>query len=233
MYFPFLLSLTLIVSSEVHAADKRPKAESPSLEQAAAKKQEERMVAIVGNNFAIGKYAVTFEEWDACVTGGGCNGYRPDDNGWGRGNRPVINVSWKDAQTYVKWLSQKTGQTYRLPSEREWEIAARGGTTTDYYWGSDLGKNNANCSGCGSQWDKKQTAPVGSFKPNPFGLYDMLGNVWQWMDDACAGGCAVGHALRGGSWFTLPQSMRAAARFESDAARRNYHYGFRLARTLP
>ncbi|MES1981577.1 MAG: formylglycine-generating enzyme family protein [Pseudomonadota bacterium] len=215
-------------------AAQQSKGEQPGAEQAEAKKQEARMVAIPGHNFAIAKYTVTFDEWDACVADGGCNGYRPDDNGWGRGNRPVINVSWKDAQAYIQWISKKTGKTYRLPTEREWEIATRGGTTTDYYWGKDVGKNNANCSGCGSQWDKKQTAPVGSFKPNPYGLYDMLGNVWQWMDEVCpSSGCTVGHALRGGSWFTLPQSMRAAARFESAAARRNYHYGFRLARTLP
>jgi len=115
-----------------------------------------------------------------CVSDGGCGGYQPSDNGWGRGNRPVINVSWDDAQNYIQWLSHKTGKAYRLPSEQEWEIAARAGTTSDYYWGNDIGRNHANCDGCGSEWDNKKTAPVGSFKPNAFGLYDMMGNVWEW-----------------------------------------------------
>ncbi len=140
------------------------------------------LISIPGNKFAIGKFAVTFDEWDACVAGGGCGGYQPPDNSWGRGNRPVINVSWNDAQTYIQWLSHKTGKSYRLPSEEEWEIAARAGTTTEYYWGNDVGHNNANCDGCGSEWDNRKTAPVGSFKPNAFGLYDMMGNVWQWTD---------------------------------------------------
>ncbi len=105
------------------------------------------------------------------------------DSGYGRDTKPVINVSWDDAQTYVAWLSKMTGQTYRLLTEAEWEYAARAGTTTAYYWGDDIGKNNANCNGCGSEWDAKQTSPVGSFKPNAFGLYDMAGNVWQWVQD--------------------------------------------------
>ena len=106
---------------------------------------------------------------------GGCGGYQPPDNGWGRGTRPVINVSWNDAQGFIQWLSRKSGNTYRLPTEAEWEIATRAGTTTDYYWGNDVGRNHANCDGCGSEWDNRKTAPVGSFKPNAFGLYDMSG----------------------------------------------------------
>ena len=93
------------------------------------------MVSIPGKKFAIGKYAVTFKEWDACVSAGGCGAYLPSDNGWGRGNRPVINVSWEDAQAYIQWLSEKTGKTYRLPTEEEWKIAALAGSTTEYYWG--------------------------------------------------------------------------------------------------
>ena len=104
--------------------------------------------------------------------------------GWGRGPQPVINVNWDDAQQYVAWLSRVTGQPYRLLTEAEWEYAARAGTTTAYYWGDEIGKGNANCDGCGSQWDTKQTAPVGSFAPNAFGLYDMAGNV-----------CAMGAGL--------------------------------------
>jgi formylglycine-generating enzyme required for sulfatase activity len=127
--------------------------------------------------FAVGQFEVTFDEWDACVVDSGCNGYKPSDQGWGRGRQPVINVTWNDAKAYVAWLSNKTGQTYRLLTEAEYEYATRAGTTTAYPWGDEIGKNNANCSACGSQWDRKQTAPVGSFTANGFGLYDMVGNV--------------------------------------------------------
>jgi formylglycine-generating enzyme required for sulfatase activity len=124
--------------------------------------------------FSIGKYDVTFDEWDACVNAGGCSKHPSDEDG-GRGRRPVIYVSWNDTLQYVRWLSLKTGHTYRLPSEAEWEYAARAGTTTAYYWGDQVGSGNANCDGCGSQWDAHHTAPVGSFTANAFGLHDMLG----------------------------------------------------------
>jgi formylglycine-generating enzyme required for sulfatase activity len=165
--------------------------------------------------FAMGKTTVTFAEWDTCVADGGCNGYRPDDLGWGRGNRPVIAVSWDDAQSYVQWLSRKTGKRYSLPSESQWEYAARAGTTTAYYWGDTIGLGNANCTGCGNQGDNKQTALVGSFRPNGFGLYDMSSNVWQWTEDCwnenyngaptdgsvwASGDCGGQRMLRGGSW---------------------------------
>src|SRR5262249_16038271 len=114
---------------------------------------------------------------------GACNHHRPNDEGWGRGTRPVINVSWFDATAYVKWLSAKTGQQYRLLTEAEWEYAARAGTSTAYFWGNQIGRNQANCEGCGSRWDNKQIAPVGSFPANAFGLHDMHGNVWQWVED--------------------------------------------------
>ena len=190
------------------------------------------LISIPGNKFAIGKFAVTFDEWDACVAGGGCGGYQPPDNGWGRGNRPVINVSWNDTQTYIQWLSHKTGKSYRLPSEEEWEIAARAGTTTEYYWGNDVGHNNANCDGCGSEWDNRKTAPVGSFKPNAFGLYDMMGNVWQWTDTCWQENC-VKRMYCGGSWNHRPQDMRATTRNWFDTTKRMHYLGFRLAMTLP
>ncbi len=156
VYFVFLLSSLFIfaASTEIFASDKNTKACVDCPE----------MVPIPGNKFAVGKYSVTFKEWDACVADGGCGGYQPPDNGWGRGNRPVINVSWNDAQGFIQWLSRKSGNTYRLPTEAEWEIAARAGTTTDYYWGNDVGRNHANCDGCGSEWDNRKTAPVGSFQ---------------------------------------------------------------------
>lgn len=190
------------------------------------------LISIPGNKFAIGKFTVTFDEWDACVADGGCGGYQPPDNGWGRGKRPVINVSWSDAQTYIQWLSDKSGKAYRLPSAEEWEIAARAGTTTEYYWGDDVGRNHANCDGCGSEWDNRRTAPVGSFKPNAFGLYDMMGNVWQWTDTCWQGNCAK-RLFYGGSWNHRPQDMRATTRNWFDTTKRMRYLGFRLAMTIP
>jgi len=144
--------------------------------------------------FAVGKYEVTFDEWNACVVAGGCGGHRPDDRGWGRSNRPVIYMSWADAQSYVSWLAQKTRMRYRLLSESEWEYVARAGTTTHYSWGYGIGVNKANCVGCGSNWDlrwhDRKTAPVGSFAANDLGLYDMAGNVAEWTEDCWHGGVA-------------------------------------------
>ena len=200
----------------------------------------------IAEPFAAGKYEVTFEEWDACVGGGGCGGYRPDDEGWGRGSRPVINVSWEDAQAYAAWLSGKTGENYRLLSEAEWEYAARAGTTTRYHWGDDIGRNRANCDDdvCGDSWD--YTAPVGSFAANGFGLHDVHGNVWEWVEDcwndSYAGAPTDGSAwesgncdlrvLRGGSWHGVPRDLRAAYRFWGGTGIRLGIIGFRVARTL-
>ena len=177
----------------------------------------------ISQPFELSKYEVTFAQWDVCVESGGCNRYVPDDNGWGRGNRPVINVSEQDAQAYVSWLSEGTGHEYRLPSEPEWEYAARAGSTTTYSWGNSIGINRANCDGCGSQWDDSQTAPVGSFLPNAWGLYDMHGNVWE------RTGSGV---LRGGSWNFNPRYLRSANRFWDSTGLRFNLIGFRVARTL-
>lgn len=229
---------------EVEAAKKqaneeaKQKAEAEQRKADEAKKQAEvakqssasagEFVDIPGRNFRMGKYDVTFAQWDACVTAGGCNGYKPEDHGWGRGNRPVINVSFDDAHKFIDWLNSSTGQHYRLPTEEEWEYAARGGTTTDYYWGNDVGSGNANCNGCGSQWDGKQTAPVGSFKPNPYGLYDMLGNVWQWTESCYENDCGL-RVWRGGSWFIKPAYIRVSFRGGNTADSRGNLLGFRLA----
>ncbi len=204
-------------------------------------------VVTIAKSFAVSKYEVTFAEWDACVTAGGCNGYRPADEGWGRGSRPVFYVSWDDAKTYVAWLSQRTGQQYRLLTESEWEYAARAGTTTTYYWGNDIGRGNANCNGCRTQWDGKQTAPAGSFKANSFGLHDMLGNVYEWVEDcyhdsytgaptdgaAWTASCtSASRVLRGGSWYDYSGFARSAYRSWLSSDYRFNYFGFRVARTL-
>jgi formylglycine-generating enzyme required for sulfatase activity len=197
--------------------------------------------------FAVGIFEVTFDEWYACVAHGGCK-HEPDDYFWGWGQLPVMNVSWDDAKQYVVWIAKLTGIPYRLLSEAEWEYAARGGTTTAYSWGDDIGIGNANCDGCGSRWDRKQTAPVGSFKSNAFGLYDMHGNVWEWAEDcwhnsyrdapsegsAWTTGCTDGsrRVVRGGSWFNGPLFLRAANRGWLSTDSRLGIIGFRLARTL-
>ena len=167
-------------------------------------------------SFALGVYEVTFEEYDRFVQATGHR--RPGDGGWGRGGRPVIDVSWEDAAAYVAWLSRETGESYRLPSESEWEYAARAGTTTRYSWGQDIGRNLANCDGCRSRWDDDQTAPAGSFAANGWGLHDMHGNVWEWVADCwhenyaraprdgtawTSGGNCGRRVLRGGSWNSL------------------------------
>ncbi len=200
----------------------------------------------IAEPFAVGRYEVTFAEWDACAAAGGCGGYRPDDKGWGRDDRPAINVSWDDAKAYVRWLSEKTGESYRLLSEAEWEYAARAGTATRYSWGDEVGRNRANCRGCGSRWDGESTAPVGSFAANGFGLHDMHGNVWEWVEDcwnrlyrgapsdgtAWTAGVCSRRVLRSGSWFKVPKVLRSASRIWLGTSIRNDDYGFRVARTF-
>ena len=192
-------------------------------------------------DFKMGKYEVTFTQWDACVADGGCGGYRPSDAGWGRGNRPVINVSWGNAQRFIGWLNAKTGGNFRLPTEAEWEYAARAGSTTKYSWGNRIGSNRANCyEDCGDRW--KYTAPVGSFSANAWGLHDMHGNVREWVEDchndsyagaptdgrAWTSGHCYGGAVRGGSWNLDSRGLRSASRDWSPRSNRNYNQGFRL-----
>ena len=176
----------------------------------------------------MGKHEVTFAQWDACVADGGCGGYTPDDDE-GRGNRPVIYVSWDDIQLFIDWLNARTGGNYRLPTEAEWEYAARAGSTTKYSWGNSIGSNRANClnDGCGESLEyDDRTAPVGSFSANAWGLHDMHGNVWEWVqdcyNDSYVGAPTDGSAWtsgdcgqrvgRGGAWSDTPRGLRSAAR---------------------
>ena len=193
-------------------------------------------------SFALGRYEVTFKEYDRFAEATGRE--RPEDAGWGGGRRPVIHVSWKDAVEYADWLSAETGERYRLPTEAEWEYAARAGTTTPYSWGQEVGRNRANCHGCGSRWDDSRTAPIGSFEGNAWGLHDMHGNVWEWVrscsvddDDARRVGSArtvdtvCDGSLRGGSWNNHPWDLRSANRGPSPALGR-HNVGFRVARSF-
>lgn len=159
-----------------------PAAEHPNRPAWTEEAEKPQVNVTIGYRLAIGKYEVTFEQWDACVEAGGCD-HRPDDEGWGRGDRPVIHVSRSDARQYARWLSRRTGRDYRLPSEAEWEYAARAGTQTAFWWGDELGDGRIPCDGCGTEWDERSTAPVGSFPANPWGLHDMLSNVQEWVAD--------------------------------------------------
>jgi formylglycine-generating enzyme required for sulfatase activity len=215
---------------------------------------EDRVGVTIARPFAVGRFAVTFDEWGQCVTDGGCGGYKPSDQGWGRGRRPVIFVSWDDAQKYVAWLSRKTGKIYRLLSEAEREYVTRAGATTPFWWGSSITPKQANYDGSadpykggGSKGEyRKQTVPVDSFAPNPWGLYNVHGNVWEWTQDCWAEGNSgnpgdgsartVGdcgrRVGRGGAWVSAPKYLRAAIRVKDLSDLRNASGGFRVARTL-
>jgi formylglycine-generating enzyme required for sulfatase activity len=198
----------------------------------------------IAKPFGIGRREITFTEWDACFAGGACK-FRPEDQGWGRGDRPVINVSWDDVKQFAQWMSQRTGKTYRLPSEAEWEYAARAGAASSFWWGQDKGDGHANCSDCSAN-PPRQSLPAGSFRPNAFGLYDTAGNAAEWVEDCwnesyqgaprdgspwLSGQCGL-RVLRGGSFANKADMARSAARFRYDHDVRYYANGFRLVRDL-
>jgi formylglycine-generating enzyme required for sulfatase activity len=227
-----------------------------ALEEPGRFRGERQHVVQISKAFAISKYEITFEAYDKFVEATGRQ--KPDDKGWGRGRRPVINIDWNDAVAYSEWLSAQTGQRYRLPTEAEWEYAARAGTQTSRYWGNDPDKgcdyaNGADLTGKSkfSGWNAMNcqdgyvyTAPVGSYKPNPFGLYDMLGNVLEWTCSAydenydggeqrCENKEHTRHVVgRGGSWSDEPRGMRSADRYKATPEVRDYFLGFRIIRQL-
>ena len=191
-------------------------------------------------SFAIGVFEVTADEWDICLLAGGCF-----TSGSGVGSRPVSRVSWSDANAYLQWLSEHTGVTYRLPTEAEWEYAARAGTSSDYFWGDSIGVNRANCDDqCGDSFSF--TGPVGSYEANAFGLYDMHGNLYEWVEEcliqnyvgapidgsAAAGGDCTNRRLRGGSWGDAPAKLRSAFRGIGEVGGRYTDSGFRVLREL-
>lgn len=192
--------------------------------------------------FAVAKTEVTFDQYEICVQAGACAGEK-SDHGWGRGLQPVINVSWGDTVAYAAWLSEITGYTYRLPSEVEWEYAARGGTVTRYPWGEAVGVEQANCRGCGTQWSGIGAAPAAQFSPNPYGLYDMHGNVSEWVADCWREQHAQtesqtdmetckARVTRGGDWYYVPLLSTSAARKPNAPNLWSYTIGFRVLREL-
>jgi formylglycine-generating enzyme required for sulfatase activity len=215
----------------------------------------QRKVAIA-KAFAVGKFEVTFAQWDACAGEGACT-HKPGDQGWGRGRRPVINVSWDDAKQYAAWLAKKTGQPYRLPTEAEWEYAARGATDASapnvpFHTGATIDWRQANYdanftyNGGKQGIYRQKTLYVGSLPRNGFGLHDMHGNVWEWVEDCYketyAGAPADGSAvvargcglriLRGGAWNYYPQLLRSAYRYATAPVVRLENAGLRIARSL-
>ena len=217
---------------------------SPSTEAGRHADEQQRRV-ILATPFAVGVSEVTFAEWDACVAGGGCGGHRPDDGGWGRGRRPVVNVSWQDAQAYVAWLSAATGADYRLLTEAEWEYAARAGTTTPFHTGATISTDQANYDGLRPPYGsgvrgvyRAQTTEAGSFTPNAFGLHDVHGNTAELVQDcyegtARGGNTCSGRVVRGGSWASRPELLRSAYRSWCAPDLRNHLNGFRVARRAP
>jgi len=219
---------------------------SPEL---AAQEKPQHSVTVM-RVFALSKYPVTRGEYSAFVA---ATGYKGSDAwrspGFAQTDKdPVVRVSYDDAQHYVAWLNKLSGgSSYRLPSESEWEYATRAGTKTTFYWGDEVGQNNANCAECGSRWSGKTTSPVGSFAANHFGLYDMAGNVWQWVEDcnrsnyteAPSDGSAFRsqqceqRVVRGGAWNSSPLDLRSANRGGDGPDSRDPDLGIRVARTLP
>jgi formylglycine-generating enzyme required for sulfatase activity len=205
----------------------------------------------IAKPFAMGVYAVTFDEYDRFCDSRKRD--RPGDEKWGRGDRPVINVSWDDAQAYCTWLTEQTGRPYRMPSEAEWEYACRAGTTTPFHFGERITPDQANFDGnqtynrSAKGEYRKKTTPVGSFPPNAFGLHDMHGNVWEWCQDAWhgsyngaptdglawEGGGSLSRVLRGGSWGSDPGWCRAADRRKGNPANRDSYIGFRVCCASP
>src|SRR5262245_47923109 len=230
---------------------------SPESERGRGKDEGPQHKVVFAQPFAVGKFEVTFSEWDACSAENGCK-HKPGDESWGRGKRPVINVSWDDAKEYVTWLARKTGKPYRLLAEAEWEYAARGVTSAagphpPFSTGPTINYRQANYDanfkyGVGGQQGvyRQKTMDVGTFPKNAFGLHDMHGNVWEWVEDcykdSYAGAPTDGSAvqardcglriLRGGSWNYYPRLLRSAYRYATAPGVRTENAGFRVARAM-
>lgn len=185
--------------------------------------------ALAGKSLAMARTEVSFAAWDACVAARGCPAIA-DDHGWGRGERPVINVSWTDAAAYAAWLSRLTGRSYRLPTDAEWDFAARAGSSAAYWWGDDMRPGMARCRGCNPGVNDYGTLPGASYPANPFGLHDMNGNLWEWVED-CAPPkttpCSA-RLTRGGAWYYFSRQSRTDAVAPRPPAERSFTVGFRV-----
>lgn len=205
----------------------------------------------INGRFAMGTREITFDQWEACVADGGCKGYRPYDFGWGRGKQPVVGVSFEDAQSYVRWLSAKSGYDYRLPTEAEWEFAARAGASTAFSFGDRLSPKDANYDARYRYRGEKGKGPgkptvAGAYSHNAFGLFDMHGNLWEWTQDcwreghagrpdhggAVTGGACDARVLKGGAFNTGGWRLRAGHRIGKPASMREQEFGFRVVRAL-
>ena len=198
---------------------------------------------IIDKPFAMSIFEITWSQWLECVKQKVCKKI-PSDQGWGKSDLPIINISWFDAKDYISYLNQITDGNYRLPTEQEWQYAARSNTKSKFWWGNTLKKNYANCRVCGTKWDGKQSSPVGSFKPNNFGLYDMNGNVWEWTSDCWLGkngkklqkdktkNSCENRVIKSGSWYYIPKLITPEARSKFPSNLSSYNIGFRVVKDL-
>ncbi len=216
---------------------------SPESEEGRHPKEGPQHEVVIDYQFEVGRYPVTFREWDSAERRGACEGYRPEDEGWGRGWRPVINVSWDDAQGYIRFLNDRTGRGYRLLSEAEWEYCCRAGATTAYAFGETLTNRSQ-----GVVVAYNRTVEVNRLRANRWGLVSMHGNVCEWCQDVWnrsyakpgrpddgspwLSGVATLRVTRGGGWGTSPMHLRSASRDAEETGFRDVDTGFRVARTL-
>lgn len=228
---------------------------SPQNQQKRDRNEGPQIPVSINYAFEMGRFEVTFKDWSLCVSEGGCNGYKPSDNGWGKGKRPVTNISYDDIEGYIKWLNAKTSLAYRLPSEAEWEYVARAGQPLPFSTGSGraISDRYANFNGKFPYGPDakpgeylRKTVPVGSYPANSFGVHDIHGNVYEFVSDCYVAGHAgnpgdgsprqdgdcEARVIRGGSWVTHGYQMRAAKRLRYTKEHRYDDFGFRLARTL-
>ena len=224
---------------------------SPANEPGRTTKEGLQHTVTFTRNFAVGRFELTFAEWDACVADGGCQGYKPDSQGWGRGRQPAINVSWDDAKAYVAWLTKVTGKSYRLLSEAEREYVTRAGTTTPFWWGNTILTTQANYNGTpygiGAKGEYRgHTVAVDLFAPNAWGLFQVHGNIYEWTEDcghennqgapgdgsAWTTGDCTSRIIRGGSWDYDAEYLRSGSRLAYAIDTRDVWLGFRVGRSL-